>query len=158
MLIVLDSDPASYADAMSFERAVTVAASLALSATHADLVTRFVSGDVDLRGPEVAADALRVLAEIQPDGAALPTLDHDSGEGVGLLVSIGGARNATGHQRARGVVDPTQAIVAVTTDETTRSAIGVTARTEAEFLASWNALVGRSGSRRPTHARGATTR
>lgn len=158
MLIVLDTDPDSYADPMSFERAVTVAASLVLSATHADLVTRFVSGDIDLRGPDVAADALRVLAEIQPDGAPLPTLDHESGEGVGLLISIGGARNATGHQRARGIVDPTQATVAVTTDETTRSAIGVTARTEAEFLAGWNALVGRTGARRPMAARGATTR
>lgn len=157
MLIVLDTDPDSYADQMSFERAVTVAASLALSATHADLVTRFVSGDVDLRGPEVAADALRVLAEIQPDGAPLPVLDHESGEGVGLLVSIGGSRGATGHQRARAVVDPTQAIVVVTTDETSRSPIGVSARTEAEFLANWSALVGRSGARRPVAPGGVRT-
>ncbi|MGA9275403.1 DUF58 domain-containing protein [Ilumatobacter sp.] len=156
MLIVLDTDPDSYADPMSFERAVTVAASLALSATHADLVTRFVSGDVDLRGPEVAADALRVLAEIQPDGAPLPMLDHESGEGVGLLVAIGGSRDAAGLRRARGVVDPTQATVAVTTDETSHSAIGVNARTEAEFLSNWNALIGKSGARRATGAKGTT--
>jgi uncharacterized protein (DUF58 family) len=145
MLIVLDNDPSAYADQDSFERAVTVAASLAISATQADLVTRFVTGDVDLRGPEVAADALRVLAEIQPGPAPLPMLDHQSGDGLGLLVSIGGSRRAPGYQRVRAVVDPTQATVAVTTDETSRSAIGVAARTEAEFLSSWKTLVGRSG-------------
>ena len=157
MLIVLDADPASYADAASFERAVTVAASLVVSATHTDLVTRFVSGDVDLRGPEVAADTLRILAEIQPRRAELPTLDHQSGEGVGLLVSIGGSRTAGGLQRARSIVDPTQATVAVTTDETSRSAIGISARTEAEFLSNWSALVGRTGARRPGTQRRTTT-
>ena len=72
MLVVLDTDPASYADPSSFERAITVAASLVHSAAQADLVTRFVSGDVDLRGPDVAADALRILAGIQPATVACP--------------------------------------------------------------------------------------
>lgn len=157
MLIVLDADPASYANAASFERAVTVAASLVVSATQTDLVTRFVSGDVDLRGPDVAADTLRILAEIQPRRAELPTLDHQSGEGVGLLVSIGGSRTAGGLERARSIVDPTQATVAVTTDETSRSAIGISARTEAEFLSNWSALVGRAGARQTGPQRRATT-
>lgn len=145
MLVVLDPDPASYADALSFERAVTVAASLVHSAAQADLVTRFASGDIDLRGPDVVADTLRILAEIQPSNAELPVLDRQPGEGVGLLVVIAGSRSAAGMRRASGVVDPTQATVAVTTDETPRGAIDVAARTEAEFLMRWNALVGRSG-------------
>lgn len=148
MLVVLDPNPESYAEPMSFERAVTVAASLVHSAAQADLVTRFVSGDIDLRGPDVVADTLRVLAEIQPSGSDLPTLDRQPGEGVGLLVAIAGSRSASGLSRARSIVDPTQSTVTVTTDETSRGAIDIAARTEAEFLVSWNALVGRpSGAR-----------
>ena len=144
MLVVLDTHPASYADPSSFERAITAAASLVHSAVQADLVTRFVAGDVDLRGPDVAADALRVLAAIQPGTARLPALDRQTGEGVGLLVAIAGSRSAGGIGQARNVVDPTQATILVTTDETPRGAIDVSARTEAEFLSRWNSLVGRS--------------
>lgn len=145
MLVVLDSDPASYADPASFERAITVAASLVHSASQADLVTRFVSGDVDLRGPDVAGDTLRVLAAINPTTAPLPVLDRQPGEGVGLLVAIAGTRDAVGMRAARAIVDPTQATVVVTTDETSRGAIDVSARTEPEFLSRWNSLVGRTG-------------
>lgn len=150
MLVVLDADSASYADPASFERAVTVAASLVRSATHADLVTRFVSGGVDLRGPDVAAETLRVLAAIQPSGESLPMLDRDPGEGVGLLVVISGSTRGSGVHAARSVLDPTQATVPVTTDETSRSPIGATARTEAEFLSTWRHLVGTSSGRRLT--------
>jgi uncharacterized protein (DUF58 family) len=148
MLVLLDSDQSSYADAASFERAVTVAASLVHSATHAELVTRFVSGGVDLRGPDVGAESLRVLAAIQPTGDALPVLARDPGEGVGLLVVISGSMNGSGVRAARSVLDPTQATVPVTTDETSRALIGAAARTEAEFLATWRNLVGASSGRR----------
>ena len=144
MLVVLDATPNSYADAASFERAITVAASLVHSATQADLVTRFVSGDIDLRGPDVAGDTLRVLAAITPTTAPLPILDRQPGDGVGLLVAIAGGRDAVGMRAARAIVDPTQATVIVTTDETSRGAIDVSARTEPEFLSRWNSLVGRT--------------
>jgi len=144
MLVLLDTDPASYADPSSFERAVTVAASLVHSAAQAELVTRFVAGDVDLRGPDVAADALRVLARIQLGATHLPVLDRQPGDGVGLLVAIAGSRSAGGVRQARNIIDPTQATVVVTTDETPRGVIDVSARTEAEFLSRWNSLVGRS--------------
>ncbi len=148
MLVLLDSDRASYADSSSFERAVTVAASLVRSATHADLVTRFVSGGVDLRGPDVGAESLRVLAAIQPTAESLPLLDRDPGEGVGLLVVVSGSMNGAGIRAARTVLDPTQATVPVTTDETSRALIGATARTEAEFLSTWRHLVGAASGRR----------
>ncbi len=148
MLVVLDNDAASYADQSSFERAVTVAASIVRSAVNADLVTRFVSGGIDLRGPDVAAESLRILASIQPGVDPLPILDRDPGEGVGLLVVISGSTRGSGVQAARSVLDPTQATVPVTTDETSRSVIGAAARTEAEFLATWRALVGTSTGRR----------
>lgn len=148
MLVVLDSDHASYADAASFERAVTVAASLVRSATHADLVTRFVAGGIDLRGPDVAAETLRALASIQPTHDGLAVLDRDPGEGVGLLVAISGTSEGSGIRAARSIIDPTQSTIAVTTDETSRALIGAAARTEAEFLATWNTLVGTSSGRR----------
>jgi len=148
MLVLLDNDPGSYADAASFERAVTVAASLVRSATHADLVTRFVSGGTDLRGPDVGAESLRALAAIQPSSDPLPILDRDPGEGVGLLVVISGSMHGAGIRASRSVIDPTQATVPVTTDETSRALIGAAARTEAEFLSTWRHLVGASSGRR----------
>lgn len=157
MLVLLDADRSSYADAASFERAVTVAASLVRSATHADLVTRFVSGGVDLRGPDVSAESLRVLAAIQPSDDALPVLDRNPGEGVGLLVVVSGSADGAGMRSARSVLDPTQATVPVTTDETSRALIGAAARTEAEFLSTWRHLVGASSGRRLTPNTGSSS-
>jgi uncharacterized protein (DUF58 family) len=155
MLVVLDADPSSYVDAASFERAITVAASLVRSAVHAQLVTRFVSSDLDLRGPDVAADALRALAQIAPSNLSLPVLDRDPGEGVGLLCVISGRRDSVGSNAARGVVDPTQSSIFITTDETPRGAISAAARTEAEFITTWGALVGRTTAKRPASRTGA---
>ncbi|MFT4655992.1 MAG: hypothetical protein ACI8V4_000152 [Ilumatobacter sp.] len=149
MLVVLDADPASYADSASFERAITVAASLVRSAVHAQLATRFVSSDLDLRGPDVAADALHALAQISPSALALPTLDRDPGEGVGLLCVISGRRGSNGVSAARAAVDPTQASIFITTDETPRRVLSAAARTEAEFVSTWGALVGRTTAKRP---------
>ncbi len=148
MLVVLDPDPASYADATSFERAITVAASLVQSAADASLVTRFVTGDCDLRGPDVATNAMSTLAEIAPSTAPLPTLDRDPGEGVGLLVVVSGSRSGAGIRSASSVVDPTQATVTVTTDQPARGNISASARSDAEFLSSWAKMVGRSSTRR----------
>jgi uncharacterized protein (DUF58 family) len=149
MLVVLDSDAASYLDGASFERAITAAASLVKSAVDASLVTRFVTAGIDLRGPDVAVNTMRTLAELVPSDEPLPVLDRDPGEGVGLLVVISGSRSGSGMVAARAVVDPTQATIPVTTDEPSRGPIGVAARSEAEFLASWRTMVGRAGSRRP---------
>lgn len=152
MLVVLDSDGGSYADAASFERAVTAAASLTHSAADASLVTRFVTGGADLRGPDVASNALRVLAELHPNTEPLPTLDRDPGDGVGLLVVISGSRGTSGMRAARSVVDPTQVTITLTTDEAARGPISVAARTETEFLSGWRTLVGRSSTRVVTAA------
>jgi len=156
MLVVLDAEASSYADPSSFERAITAAASVVQSAVDATLVTRFVSNDIDLRGPEVAVDTMRVLAQMSASSAPLPTLDRDPGEGVGLLVVISGSRSGSGMQAARTVVDPTQATVTLTTDQPARGPIAASARTEAELLTSWNSMVGRA-TRRTTPSRDAAT-
>jgi hypothetical protein len=105
--------------------------------------------DLDLRGPDVAADALHALAQISPSALALPTLDRDPGEGVGLLCVISGRRGSNGVSAARAAVDPTQASIFITTDETPRRVLSAAARTEAEFVSTWGALVGRTTAKRP---------
>jgi len=146
-LIVLDPDSKSYADRASFERAVTASASLITSAFHHELATRFVTGQgIDLRGPDVAANALKILASIEPSVVPLRALDRDPGEGIGLVVVVTGAPGSTGWAAVGAIVDPAVTVVPVTTDAAPRSKLGVGARTDDEFLTSWQAL---AGSRRP---------
>ena len=148
MLIVFDGDLGSYADAASYERGVTAAASLAKSADAVALTTRFVSnGGVDLRGPDVAERALGLLARIAPTSAPIGQLDRDPGDGIGLLVVVTGSTRSGGWRAAASVVDPTLTMVSVTTDEPPRGPVGAAARTEAELVQSWNALCGRSRTR-----------
>lgn len=148
MLVVLDANAESYADSASFERAITVAASMVRSASTADLNTRFVTGGgVDLRGPDVTEAALRLLAQLTPTSAPFAVLDRDPGEGVGLLVAITGSTSASGWRAVQSVIDPTLTTVPITTDEAPRRAVAAAARTEDEFLRSWSVLAGRRSVR-----------
>jgi hypothetical protein len=70
-------------------------------------------------------------------------LDRDPGEGLGLLIIISGGRRSAGRGSIKSAVDPTLTLIEVTTDEKTNSGIGVSARTEEEFLSSWQLLNGR---------------
>lgn len=141
--VVFDADPESYLDADGFERGVTAAASLVHSSELAGLTTRFVTaGGVDLRGPDAGANTLRVLARIQPTGGSLGQLDRDPGEGLGLVVLVTGSHRSAGWRAVQAIVDPTLTTIGVTTDERSRSSIGVSARSDAEFLDSWAAING----------------
>src|SRR3954452_1142687 len=53
--VVLDTTASQYAGT-SFEQAVIAASSITASAAHAGINTRFATNDVDLRGPDVAAN------------------------------------------------------------------------------------------------------
>ena len=93
-IVVLDRDgdaypaPVTDAEADVFERAITAAGSLVLSADRVGLTTRFVTGGgIDLRGPDVAANTLRLLAPITI-GPALGELERDPSEGLGLVVVV----------------------------------------------------------------------
>lgn len=142
--VVLDAAIDAQADAASFERCVTAAASLVNSAARTGLTTRFVtSGGIDLRGPEVASNTMRVLARITPGHAPAPPLERDSRDGLGLLVVVTGSRGGRAWRAAQSATDPTTTVLAVTTDEAGRGALAVGARTEDEFVASWQTLVGR---------------
>jgi uncharacterized protein (DUF58 family) len=141
--VVFDADASSYLDADGFERGVTAAASLVHSSEQAGLTTRFVTaGGIDLRGPETGANTLRVLARIEPDSSPLGQLDRDPGEGLGLVVLVTGSHRSAGWQAVQAIVDPTLTTIGVTTDERSRSAIGISARSEVEFLDAWSAING----------------
>jgi uncharacterized protein (DUF58 family) len=144
--VVFDADPNSFLDADGFERGITAAASLVHSSEQAGFTTRFVTaGGVDLRGPETAANTLRVLARLEPDSSALGVLDRDPGEGLGLIILVTGSSRSGGWRAIQSIVDPTLTAIGVTTDERARSAIGVSARSEAEFVESWQTINGRGG-------------
>lgn len=147
--IVFDAAPDAHGDDAAFERGVTAAASLVHSATRSGLATRFVTnGGIDLRGPEVAGHALRVLARIEPCSDPMPIVDRESGEGLGLVVVITGSSNGPAWRSARSIVDPTLTplLVATGIDAARRGpggSLSVAAATEAMFVASWQALAGR---------------
>jgi uncharacterized protein (DUF58 family) len=142
--VVLDSQGSTYREEDGFERAVTVAASLVHSADRAGLSTRFVTaGSIDLRGPEVAANTLRLLAGIEPSIDPLGSIDHDPGEGLGLLIVVTATSSSPGVRAAHAVLDPTQTAVSVVTEETGRSVLDVPARTESEFVSAWQQLTGK---------------
>ncbi len=141
--VVFDANPTSYLDADGFERGVTAAASLVHSSEQAGLTTRFVtSGGIDLRGPETGANTLSVLARIEPDSSPLGQLDRDPGEGLGLIILVTGSHGSAGWRAIQAIVDPTLTTIGVTTDVRSRSAIGVSARSEVEFLDTWSAING----------------
>ncbi len=141
--VVLDADLRAYRDAAGFERAVTVAASLVNSADRAALTTRFLtSPDVDLRGPEVAGQTLRLLARLEMTPSPMRPLDRDPGEGLGLLVVVSGSERGPAWRASQAAIDPTLTIIPVFTEEPPHGALGVAARTDDEFLNRWERLAG----------------
>lgn len=143
--VVFDALRDDYADAASFERGVTAAASIVDSAVRAGLTTRFVTArDIDLRGPEVVTNTLRVLARLQPSRSPLAAVDADVVDGLGILILITGTHHAGAWKLARSTANPTTTGLIVTTDEQAPIPLSVPARSEREFSMAWQALVGRS--------------
>jgi uncharacterized protein (DUF58 family) len=144
--IVFEAAPSAHRDAAAFERGVTAAASLAHSAVLAGLTTRFVTaGGIDLRGPEVAANCLRVLARIEPTDEPLPKVDRDTGEGLGLVVVITGSASGRAWTAARSILDPALTTVLVSTGEPSDArarGLVVAATTEDAFVSAWQSLAG----------------
>ncbi len=145
--------PAGHADAHAdgeddpFERGVTAAASLVHAADRAGLTTRFVTaGDIDLRGPEVASNTLRVLARVLP-GGDLGEIERDPGEGLGLVLVVTPSPMTATWRRTEAVLDPTLTRVGIFTagrgEATGR--LSVDASSTDRFLTGWEALAGRGG-------------
>ncbi len=159
-IVVLDRDgdaypsPVTEADADVFERAVMAAGSLTISAERAGLTTRFVTGGgVDLRGPDVAAHALRLLAPIDV-GPPLAELERDPGEGLGLVIVVTSSPATDAWRRTERLTDPTLTRVGVFTTGTPAGRLAVDASTVASFREQWQRLAGTRGLTRELHPRG----
>lgn len=153
-IIVLDRDGDAYpipdteAHADVFERAITVAGSLAISADRVGLTTRFVTGGgIDLRGPDVAAHTLHLLAPIEI-GPTLGELERDPGEGLGLVIVVTSSPTTDAWRSTERLVDPTLTRIGVFTGDaiaTHRAGrLTVDASTLGRFRDDWSRLAGTS--------------
>ncbi len=150
-IIVLDRDgdaypaPVTDADADVFERAVTAAGSLVISAERAGLTTRFVTGGgVDLRGPDVATHALRLLAPIDV-GPPLGEIERDPGEGLGLVIVVTSSPATDAWRRTERITDPTLTRVGVFTGGGGEGRLAVDASSVSSFRSGWHRLAGTRG-------------
>ena len=155
-IIVLDRDgdayPAPVTDEQAdvFERAVVVAGSLVVSADRVGLTTRFVTGGgVDLRGPDVAPNTLRLLAPVTI-GPALGELERDPGEGLGLVVVVTSSPATDAWRRTERIVDPTLTRIGVFTAGSHPGRLNVDASSIPAFREHWGRLAGVSSLHRIT--------
>lgn len=153
-IIVLDRDSAAYpaplteAEADVFERAVVAAGSLVISADRAGLTTRFVSGGgIDLRGPDVAAHTLRVLAPIDI-GPSLDEIERDPGEGLGLVIVVTSSPDSDAWRRSDRISDPTLTRVGVFTMGAADTRLSIDASSIGSFRQGWHRLSGIRGLER----------
>lgn len=149
-IIVLDRDgdaypsPVTDADADVFERAITIAGSLTISADRVGLTTRFVTGGgIDLRGPDVAPHTLHLLAPIAV-GPALGELERDPGEGLGLVVVVTSSPATDAWRRTERLVDPALTRIGVFTAGPRVGRLTVDASSLGRFRDEWARLAGTS--------------
>ena len=142
--VVFDAKPGAHSSNDNFEQGVTAAASMVHSAVRAGLTTRFVTaGGIDLRGPDVAAVTLRVLAQIEPSEAPLASFDTDIADGLVLLVVVTGSSQTSTWRASQAVSDPAITRVLVATHDTGGGVrLAASARSDHEFVSTWQALVG----------------
>ncbi len=152
--VVFDPSLGAHGSSVNFEHGVTAAASLVSSAMRAGLGTRFVTaGGIDLRGPEVVQTTQRVLARIEPSDQPIVSVDNDMADGLVLLVVVTGSRRAASWRTSSAIADPTITQVLVATNDTSDGTrLNVSAGSDDEFVAAWQALVGQ-----PTHVQAPTT-
>jgi uncharacterized protein (DUF58 family) len=156
-IVVLDRDGDAYPSAVTdveadvFERAVMAAGSLVISADRAGLTSRFVTGGgVDLRGPDVASNALRILAPIEL-GPPLGELERDPGEGLGLVIVVTSSPATDAWRRTEKIADPTLTRVGVFTAFGAQGRLSVDASSVIAFRHGWHRLAGVGGFARIPH-------
>jgi hypothetical protein len=80
---------------------------------------------------------------LELSSAPFETLEHDPGEGLGLLIAVGARAGAFAARATHGLLDPTQTAITVSTEEASGRSLDVAARSDREFIGSWNVLLGR---------------
>ena len=141
--VVLDVTASEYV-ASSFEQAVVAAASITASSAHTGVNTRFVTNDVDLRGPDVAANTLRWLATVEPvDGThEIASMNSGMSEGMGLLVIVTGSATSAAAAQLRAATTQDETLVIVCATAYTASTRFIVDATSTEALiASWSQLI-----------------
>jgi uncharacterized protein (DUF58 family) len=159
-VVLLDQHvPAGDEGEEAFERAVTAAASIVHSADRAGLNTRFVTTDgADIRGPDVAAQTLHLLARVTPSAAPIVTVERDPGEGLGLVVVITTGHDSAAWAALERVGEPSLTTLGVfTVEPAIRSTVlHVDGRTEPSFVEGWQLIAGHARpdvTTRPVQAR-----
>jgi uncharacterized protein (DUF58 family) len=164
-IVVLDRSTEAYPTAIDddtadvFERAISIAGSVALSADRAGLTTRFVTGgDIDLRGPEVANHALHRLAQIEL-GPMIDEIERDPGEGLGLVVIVTASPENPAWRRPDRNVDPTLTRLGIFTapGDARLGPLMVDASSISSFREYWHRLAGQRGLTRELTPSGAPT-
>ena len=141
--IVLDTTASEYTVG-SFEQAVVAAASITASSAHAGVNTRFTTNQVDLRGPDVAANALRWLATVEPAKDTPEAVSVNSGmsEGMGLVVVVTGDASSVAAAKLRASAGQDETLVVVCATHYTASSRFVVDATSTEaMVASWSVLI-----------------
>jgi uncharacterized protein (DUF58 family) len=156
--VVFDVDAAQYHGDQydgedAFERAVSAAASIVTGAVAVGLASRLVATETDLRGHEVAPNALRWLASVEPveqQSATLPSLR--AGEGMGVVAVVTGSPTSACAAHVRGSLSPDDTLIVVATSGAgaSRDRFVVDASTLDAFFDSWSHLTGAIAQRRPT--------
>jgi uncharacterized protein (DUF58 family) len=149
--VVLDTSESEYSPA-SFEQAVVAAASVTASAAHAGVNTRFTTGVVDLRGPDVASSTLRWLATVEPTSGPTDVgpLGGGMSDGMGLMVVVTGSTNSVAAAQVRGAVTQDETLVVVCASEFTPSGRFVVDATSVDALiSSWTVLIHGTGQMVP---------
>jgi uncharacterized protein (DUF58 family) len=141
--VVLDMNAAEYVGD-TFEQAVVAAGSIIASSAHTGVNTRFVTHDVDLRGPDVEANTLRWLATIEPvdNSPEVASLNSGMSEGMGLLVVVTGSSSSAAAANLRAVAGQDETLVVVcATDFSASSRFVVDATSSEALIASWSVLI-----------------
>lgn len=141
--VVLDTADEAY-DAAAFERAVSAAASVTLSAAGRGVATRLVAPGIDVRGPEVAITALRWLATVQRSATTLEqvSLAGTAGDGIGLVVLVTTSLAAPSTAVVRAGCGPDETLVVVVASIVTGGhGFDVDGTSLSALVESWSALV-----------------
>ncbi len=145
--VILDTTASEYA-AGSFEQAVIAAASITASAAHTGVNTRFATHEVDLRGPDVAANTLRWLATVEPsiEVPEMASMNNGMSEGMGLMVIVTGESTSVAAAQLRAATSQDETLVVVcATHYNASSRFVVDATSTESMIASWTMLIVGSG-------------